>query len=117
MDKKQIYAIIVGVILFAVGIALRTANQEGLQIILSFIIPLVVGAVATGVKRGFLLGSTLFLLFSIASIAFFSPENLQAAASDASVAMAVILFSFVVPALIGGALGAIGGFIGKRLFK
>ena len=64
MENRIIYAVISGAALFAVAIALRlNASQEGLQIILSFIAPLIVGIVAIGIKRGFILGFVLDLIY------------------------------------------------------
>lgn len=76
LDNRIVYAVIVGVVLSAIGIALRVfANQEGLQLILFFITAFFVGIVATGVKRGFLLSVVLSILYGIANIAVVSPEN------------------------------------------
>jgi len=113
MDKKIIYAVIVGIVLFVVAIALMIyANQEGLQIILFFMTFFVVGFIATGVKRGFLLSFILALIFSIAREATLSPQNFN----DINVVAAILILS-VIASAICGVLGAVGGFIGKKIFK
>jgi len=112
----MIYAVVVGVILFALGIALRVfANQEGLQIILFFITAFIIGFIAAGVKRGFLLGFVLSFIFAIVNTAILMPEAFGAT-TDINVAMAFIVLN-IINSLIGGALSAVGGFIGKRIFK
>jgi len=116
MDRKFIYAVIVGVVLFAVGVSLRLfANQEGLQVILFFITAFVIGVVATGVKRGFLLSFVLSLIYGIVNTAIFMPEAFTAV-SDINVALAFVVL-LLINAAIAGAIGAVGGFLGKRIFK
>jgi len=113
MDKKIVYAVIVGVALFALGMTLRIfANQEGPQIILFFITFLVVGLIATGVKRGLLLSFVLSLILSFASNAILSPQVFD----DINVVMALLVFSLIA-SLMCAALGAVGGLVGKRIFK
>jgi len=88
-----------------------------LQLILFFITPFIIGVVATGVKRGFLLAFVLSIFYGIANIAIVSPENFRAVFADINVALTVILLLIILPSLIGGALSAVGGLLGKRMFK
>lgn len=116
MDKKIIYAVVVGIILFALGIALRIfANAEGPSLILFYATFFIVGFVATGVKRGFILSFALAIIFASVTIAVFMPETFTSA-QDINVMFAVIVF-ILIAAVIGGILGAVGGFLGKRIFK
>lgn len=113
MDNKMIYAIVVGIILFGIVMALRLlANQEGLSLILFYITFFIVGLVATGIKRGSILGFSLGLVLAIIQTAISQPEFFN----NADFAMAQLLFS-IVGALIASALGAIGGLIGKKTLK
>ncbi len=116
MDKKIINAIIISVILFTLGIALRMfAKQEGLQIILYSIMVFIIGFVGTTVKRGFLLSFVLGFIFTFVNTMIFSPDFLKAL-GNSSVAMAFVLLTLINSA-IGGVLGAIGGLFGKRILK
>lgn len=102
--------------LFVLGIALQVfGNQEGLRIILFFLTPLIVGIVATGVKRGFLLGFGLSFIFAIIGTLALSPDQVNAM-RDINVALAFIILALIT-SVIDGALGAVGGFIGGRVFK
>lgn len=112
MDNKIVYAIIVGVALSAVSIALRSFGLEGPQVILFYVTFFLVGLVATGVKRGFLLGFVLSLVVSFAMNAAIAPQVL----SDMNIVMTLFIFSAVAAAICGG-LGAVGGLIGKKVFK
>jgi len=112
LDNKIVYAIIVGVALSAVAMALKTIGLESAQIILFFATFFVVGLVATGVKRGFLLGFVLSLVVSF----MMNVGGALQVLSDINVVMAMLMFSLI-PAAICGALGAVGGLIGKRVFN
>jgi len=114
LDNRIIYAAIVGAVLFALGIALRLfANQEGLQLILFFVTSFFVGIVVVGIKRGFLLSFVLAFIFALVNNLILSPGVFN----DPNVAAAVIIFLGLLPSLIGGALGAVGGVVGRRIFK
>jgi len=116
MNRKIVYAAIVGAVLFALGMALQMfANQGELRIILFFVTLFIVGVVATGVKRSFLLRFVLSLALTLVNIAVLAPETFRAL-SNASVAAAFILLALINSA-IGEALSAAGGFLSKRLFK
>jgi len=109
----MIYAVIVGAVLFPAGIALRLfANQEGLQLILFFITAFVIGVVVTGIKRGFLLSFVLTFIYAMVNTWVFLPGVFN----DPNVVAAFIMFSLI-NSVIGGALGAGGGFVGGRVFK
>ena len=112
MDKKIVYAVIVGVALSAVAMALRSMSMEGPSTILFFATFFLVGLVATGAKRGFLLS---FVLSLVVSFVMNVGGALQIL-SDFNIVMAVLMFS-AVSAAVCGALGAVGGLIGKRFFK
>jgi len=112
LDNKIVYAVIVGVALSAVVMALRSMGMEGPQTILFFATFFLVGLVATGAKRGFLLS---FVLSLAASFAMNVDGALQVF-SDINIVMAILMFS-AVSAAICGALGAVGGLIGKRVFN
>jgi hypothetical protein len=112
LDNKIVYAVIVGVALSAVSMALRSFGLEGPQMILFFVTFFLVGLVATGVKRGFLLSFVLSLVVSFIMNIAPSPQIL----SDMNIVMAVFMFSLI-GAAICGALGAVGGLIGKKVFK
>lgn len=113
MDRKIIYAVIVGIVLFVLATALMVyANQEGFQIILFFLTFFAVGFIATGVKRGFMLSFVLAFIFSVLRSAILFPQNF----SDINVVAAIIILSLITSAICG-VLGAVGGLIGKRILK
>jgi hypothetical protein len=117
MDKKLICAIVAGVILYAVGIALRFFSGEGgLQFVLSFATPFIVGVIVTGVRRGFLAGFILSVPYAVVSNSVLSPETYGAIGEDVSVAFALIALVLAY-AVIAGALGALGGLLGKKIFE
>ena len=116
MDSKIVYAITIGVVLFVAGTSLGIfTNQEGLQLLLFFPTSFVIGFVATDVKRGFLLAFAISFLYLIISIAILSQGTLDTM-SNTNVLFAVILLTLINSA-ISGALGALGGFLGKRILK
>jgi MFS family permease len=116
VDKKVVYAIVIAVLIFAIGTALQKfANNEGAKLILFFVGLFAAGFIVTGVKRGFLLGFILAIAFTIANMAILSPESFGAL-SDVNVALAFILLTLI-NALIAAVLAAVGGFLGKRILK
>jgi len=109
-------AAIVGGALLLLGMALRgLADQEGLQIILLIPTFLVVGLLATGAKRGFLLAFVMTVVFAVVNNLLFTIENLKP--DNVSMAIAMLLLNVLFPALIAGVLAALGGLVGKRVFK
>lgn len=110
----MIYAVVVGAALYIVAISMKVfANQEGLQLILFFVAPFIAGIVGTGVKRSFLLTLVLSLIF--AAVANY--QSFEPALKDVNILAAVVIAFMLFPSLIGGALGAAGGFIGGKIFK
>jgi len=112
MDNRIVYAVIVGVVLSVIILALRFMGIEGPGTILFYATFFVVGLEATGVKRGFLLSFVLSLAVSFAMTVAQAPQVL----SDPNIVMALLMFSLVAAVICGG-LGAVGGLIGKRVFK
>ncbi len=114
MQKRTVYAIVIGAILFTLGIVLKkVADQEGPQILLFFLTFLVMGVVAGGVKRSFLLGLVMGVIFTLIN----GVVNITLSFQNASVAVASIIIGVIIPSLIGSGLSALGGLVGRKLFK
>lgn len=112
----MIYAVIVAAALYAAVIALHiSTNRQELNPIFLLIPSFIVGIVAVGVKRGFLFGFALTLIFALIGVSILSPEMLRAF-SDPNVGAAIAII-FLIYSAIGGALGAVGGFVGGKVFK
>ena len=116
MDKRIIYAVIVGAVLFAAVIALHVfTNKKELNPIFLLIPSFIVGIVAVGFKRGFLMSFALTLIFAIVGVSILQPEMLRGI-NDPNVVATFAIF-FLIYSAIGGILGAVGGFAGRKIFK
>lgn len=104
------YAVVVGAALFALGFALNVlTHQEGLQLIIYLTTSFIIGFVAVGIKRGFILTLILVLIYANSGRWVISSEIFN----DLNVVAAVFLTSLM-DALLGAALEALGGFLGRR---
>jgi uncharacterized membrane protein YeaQ/YmgE (transglycosylase-associated protein family) len=113
LDKRIFLAVIIGAALFTIDSTLGTiAHQESLQLILYFITSFIIGFLAVGIKRGFILTFVLVLIYAniaswVTSPSIFNDYN----------AVASVFLATLIDALVGAALGAFGGFVGTKVFS
>jgi len=114
LDKKIIVAIAVGIAAYIPVIYLASVQRDltGQQLILMLAAPFVVGIISGGVKNGLILG----FLVSFIMLILESLVIMPGAFSNPNVAMTVVVMTLPI-AGISLALGAAGGFLGKRVFK
>jgi len=114
LDKKIIVAIAVGIAVYIPVIYLASVQRDltGQQLILMLAAPFVVGIISGGVKNGLILG----FLVSFIMLILESLVIMPGAFSNPNVAMTVVVMTLPI-AGISLALGAAGGFLGKRVFK
>lgn len=116
MNNRVIYSIVIGAALYIAIIAMHVLTSTPELNPILFIIPaFIIGIIVSGVKRGFLLSFVLTFIFVLLGSFILSSETLRAA-SNPNVAAAFVII-FVIYAAIAGALGAVGGFIGSKVFK
>ena len=115
MNRRTIFAVVVGVIMYSLLIVLASIQKDltGAQLILMLATPFVIGFVAVGVKKGLMLGFLVSFVMLIVEIVVIQPG----AFANPNVAAAIILMMAMPWALISTGLGALGGFLGKRVFK
>jgi len=115
LDKTTINALIVGIVIYAVVIVLASMQREltGSQLILMLVAPLLTGILSKGVKKGLILGSSVAFVMIIVELNVLEPGVFV----DINLIMAMILMMALPVAAISALLGAIGGFLGKRIFK
>lgn len=118
MDNRLLSAAILGTILFTLGITLGLyTDLEGLRLTMLYITPLVIGIVAANIKRGFILGFVLSLVFLFISASLgLWPGVPLALTRNPSIVIAVVTLTWISIA-IGGALGALGGFLGRQAVR
>lgn len=117
MNKRTRRAAIVGAVLLAFGWLFRViGNQEGVQILLFFPTFVLVGVVAAGVKRAMGISVTLASVAALVSN-LTGPDAPQGALKDPNQLAALVIFFVLIPALVAGGLGAIGGLIGRVAFR
>ena len=115
MDKKIIYALIVGIVMYLLLIYLAYVQRDltGSQLVLMLATPFVVGFLSGGVKKGLVIGfgvSFVMLLLEVMVIQW-------GAFTDPNVVMAIIVMMVLPFALISAGLGTAGGLLGRRIFK
>lgn len=115
MNKRTISAVAVGIIMYALLIALAYAQRDLTlaQLVLMLATPFVIGFLSGGIKKGLMLG---FLI----SLVMFTIEVMviqQGILADVNVALTVIIMMVLPLVLISAGLGAVGGFAGKKLLK
>ena len=115
MDKKIIYALIVGIVMYLLLIYLAYVQRDltGSQLVLMLATPFVVGFLSGGVKKGLVIGfgvSFVMLLLEVMVIQW-------GAFTDPNVVMAIIVMMVLPFALISAGGGAAGGCLCRRIFK
>ena len=115
MDKTTIRALSVGIVIYAVVIVLAYVQRDlsGPQLILMLVAPFLTGILSKGVKKGLILGFSVAFVMMIIELIVLQPGDF----ADLNVMMAMILMMALPVAVISALLGAIGGFLGKRIFK
>ncbi len=114
MDNRTSTAIFAGAILYVIVIALRYVQNDltGPQLLLMLAAPAATGLLARGVKKGL----TPSFAISLVMLTLEAVITLPGAFANPNVAVAIILM--LLPfALISAALGAVGGLLGRRIFK
>lgn len=104
MERRLIYAVVVGIVLYAVALLLRPFS-EGPSTILAFLSAVVVGLVAGSVRWSFPMVFVLSFVFQI----ILSLNQLQ----DPNIVAGVAILALVNSAIFG-VLGVVGGYIGGR---
>ena len=114
MDRMVVYTVSVGVLMYILVIYLAMIQKDltGQQLLLILTTPLVMGVISRKAKKGLILGFAMCLVMLIMEAIILQPG----AFADPNVAMAIVIMSLPF-AGISAALGAIGGLIGKRIFK
>ncbi len=115
MDKKIGYALVVGIVMYALLIYLAYIQRDltGPQLVLMLATPFVMGVLSGGVKKGLIIGfivSFVVVLFEVIMLQW-------NALADYNVVMAIVLMMVLPFALISAGLGAVGGLLGRRIFK
>lgn len=115
VDKKTIYSVLAGIVLYAVVIALANVQRDltGSQLILMLAAPLVVGILSGGIKKGLMLGFLVPFAMLIVEFIIIYPG----AFTNPNVAAAVAIMNVLPFAALSMGLGAAGGLIGRRIFK
>jgi len=116
MDKKTIYALVAGTVLYILLLYLAYIQRDltGQQLILMLVAPLLIGFLSGGVKRGLILSFLLsFTMFIVEVIVMFGPGAL----SNPNVFMAILLMMALPLTGLSAGLGAVGGLIGRLVFK
>lgn len=115
MVSRTITALFAGAIIYILVIALRSAQGDltGPQLLLMLVAPLAIGLLAGGAKKGLVLGFVVSLVMLVLeAVIIFSPGVF----ADPNV-VAALIFMLLPFALISAALGAVGGLLGRRIFK
>lgn len=115
MERKIIYSIIIGIVLFTIGTIIRIFINQGIHVILYFITPIITGFVVKGFKRGFIVGFLLSILYIFLNYTIFSP-SIFAELIDINFVFTLIFF-IIIDSAIAGVLGGIGGILGKRILQ
>jgi hypothetical protein len=115
MDKNVIYAVVVGVVLYIMLVYLAYVQGEltGPQLLLMLITPIVMGVLSGGVKKGTITSFVVSFLALLVEVVIMQSGTF----SDINVVMAVIIMMLLPWALISAGLGALGGLVGRRIFK
>jgi hypothetical protein len=115
VDKKIIYALVVGTVLYALLIYLAYVQRDltGSQLVLMLAAPVVMGALSGGVKKGVIVGFVVSFIMLLVEVIVLQ----SGAFTDVNVVAAVIIMMALPWALISAGLGAVGGLVGRRIFK
>ncbi|MBS7633535.1 hypothetical protein KEJ15_07985 [Candidatus Bathyarchaeota archaeon] len=115
MDKRIIYAIVAGIVMYSLLVYLAYVQREltGPQLLLMLVAPCVVGVLSGGIKRGAAFG----FVFSFAAVLIEVAILQSGALGDVNLVMAVIIMIALPWALISAGLGALGGLLGRHIFK
>jgi len=110
-----ILALVAGIAIYVLVIILAYIQRDltGSQLILMLVAPFVTGFLSGGIKKGLTLGFLVSFVMLVVEAIIIMPG----AFTDPNVVMAVLLMMALPWAGISVALGAAGGFLGKRIFK
>jgi len=112
MNKRTISAVAVGIIMYALLIALASAQRDLTlaQLVLMLATPFAIGFLSGGIKKGLTLGFLISLVMLTAEVIIIQ----NGVFADPNVALTVILLMALPFALISAGIGAAGGFAGKN---
>jgi len=111
----MIYALVVGVVLYVLLVYLAYVERDltGSQLVLMLATPLVMGVLSGGVRKGAFVGFVVSFVMLLVEVIVLQ----SGAFSDVNVVAAVIIMMVLPWALISAGLGAVGGLVGRRIFK
>lgn len=115
MDRKIVYAIVVGIVMYMLLLYLAYLQRDltGSQLVLILATPLVMGILSAGVKKGLMVGFAVSFVMVLIEVMILQ----WGAFADVNVVMAVVIMMVVPLALLSAGLGALGGLLGRRIFK
>lgn len=115
MDKTIVYPVVVGIAMYTLVIYLAFIQRDLTvsQLILMLAAPFTIGVLSGGIKRGLILGFLIAFIMVVLEAAIIQ----TGAFVNPNVIMAIVLMMALPLAAISAGLGAVGGLIGKRLFK
>jgi hypothetical protein len=115
MNKHTVFSIVVGIVMYALVIYLAFLQRDltGQQLILMLVAPLVIGFFSGGIKRGIILGFLISFVMLLLEAAIIQ----TGAFSNPNAVMAVIIAMVLPFAAISAGLGALGGLVGRRMFR
>ena len=111
----MIYALVVGVVLYVLLVYLAYVERDltGSQLVLMLATPLVMGVLSGGVRKGAFVGFVVSFVMLLVEVIVLQ----SGAVTDVNVVAAVIIMMVLPWALISAGLGAVGGLVGRRIFK
>lgn len=115
MDKRIVYAAVIGVALYLVIFYLNMLQGDLTfhQLLLIIVTPLIVGIVSGKIKNAAAMG--FIISFVMLAVEVFVIQNTPS--NDANIVFTVLIAMVLPLALISTALAAAGGLIGKKVIK
>ena len=115
MKMRNISAIIVGIVMYALVIVLAYIQKDLTfpQLILMLATPFVIGFLSGGAKDGLILGFIVPFVTIIVEVFILQPGVF----ANPNVALATVIMMALPWGLISAGLGAAGGFAGRKAFR
>jgi hypothetical protein len=114
MDKKIVYALVAGIVVYLLIICLAYVQRDLTihQLILLLAAPFVMGLLCGGIKNGVILSVVVSFVMLMVELIVISPG----AFTNINVVLAFIVMTLPFVGISAG-LGAVGGLVGRRIFK